>query len=135
MLRSVIVFGLGLFVAGCVEPTPPVKPENITTIQLSASDESRVQQAVMARAIDPESGQFSPYLAFSVQGDVSTERAVCGWVNARNRLGGYVGWQSYVAVYENGAWSATTQGPWDKRGGAECRLRFGVSPPDLQQTF
>ena len=135
MLSRAMMFGVILFVAGCVEPTPQVRPENITTIQLSSSDYARVQQAVMARAIDPESGRFGPYVAFRVQAEGGPERAVCGWVNARNRLGGYGGWQSYVAVYESGGWSATTQGPWDDRGGAECRRRFGVSPPDMQQTF
>jgi hypothetical protein len=135
MFRSTIALGLALLVSGCVEPTLQVKPENITKIQLSSSDYSRVQKAVMADAIDPESGRFGPFVAFRVQAEGFPERAACGWVNARNSFGGYVGWQSYVAVYQNGGWSATTQGPFDNIGGAECRRKFGMSPPDRPQVF
>lgn len=66
------------------------------------------EKAISARLVDPESaritwlsgfrkGGFKPLLERRVFGYVA-----CGEVNARNRMGGYVGATTFIAVVDNG---------------------------------
>ncbi len=65
------------------------------------------ESAVRSRLIDPSSAEFSflggfiagewkPFLARRVSGNIA-----CGTVNARNRMGGYVGATAFVVVLNN----------------------------------
>lgn len=55
---------------------------------------------VLAQLVDPESARFGKA---SVSADGSV---VCGTVNAKNRMGGYTGEQSYM-VFGEGVWFET----------------------------
>lgn len=51
-----------------------------------------LQQRVRAHLADPESARFQNLRFFS------HSKAVCGQVNAKNRMGGYVGFTSFVLL-------------------------------------
>lgn len=50
-----------------------------------------VEQGVRATLVDGESGRFR-----DIKGSLDgADLYVCGYVNAKNRLGGYVGWRRF----------------------------------------
>ncbi len=65
-----------------------------------------VQTAVARDLIDPDSARFrDPYAAKTTltKADVTKNvTVVCGEVNAKNRMGGYVGFEPYAVIIENG---------------------------------
>ncbi|RYE72165.1 MAG: hypothetical protein EOO81_04105 [Oxalobacteraceae bacterium] len=64
----------------------------ILMIAGGCSEEMKAKEAVRLLLSDPASAEFI---------DVATnEKATCGSVNARNRLGGYVGYQPFIYADE-----------------------------------
>ena len=59
---------------------------------LSACNDSKAETAVKDLLIDPESAQFSDV--------VTNGSTTCGFVNSKNRMGGYVGRTAFL--YEDG---------------------------------
>jgi hypothetical protein len=124
-MKKIIAAALACSLAACVPTTQPTA-ENVTTIQLSSSDWQRVQNAVKANLIDSESARFGPRTAFSYTENGIRYRGVCGYVNARNRMGGYVGDKGYIAIASDAGWMAS--GPGDYYH-VVCQQRYGITPP------
>ena len=81
---------------------------------LAGCGNAKAETAVRDLLIDPESAQFS---------DVVTKNDVtCGFVNSKNRMGGYVGRTAFL--YENGV--ARLSSPKD----ADFITQFGTNCPD-----
>jgi len=128
MFKKTLALLVVVTLAGCVEPAVESRPENVTFIQLSSSEYAAVQRAVRSTLIDPESARFGPYRAARVRkSDGSTETIVCGYVNSRNRMGGYAGNTPYIAdQVGSGVW--VTGGParlYDE----VCQRMYGFRPP------
>jgi len=90
---------LSLF-AGCVaaEKITASKPANLTTSQVN-----QIKQVVTYDFFDPSSAQFRNIRAADVtlaSGKVA--RRVCGEVNGKNRVGGYVGFSLFGGTIEGG---------------------------------
>lgn len=129
MLRK--IFAL-LSVAVLISCAPAIPAENVTPIQLSSSDRERVELAVKARLVDPESAIFGPSAAFSYTRAGVSYRGVCGYVKGRNRMGGYVDFQPYIAYYENERWWSTGPGEYYAM---ICRNDFGIVTPVPPTSF
>lgn len=92
MQRSNTVVAIAVLVAGCTiagaillsrpKPPEPPKPDPF----------QEVKAAVAAKMVDPESARFQA-LSEKVTGIV-----YCGAVNAKNRMGGYVGFRKFYAT-------------------------------------
>ena len=83
---------------GCMDPNTieaSTKPIN------SASEVKRAQQLVSERMRDPEATRFKPeYQAYRTNvGDI----IVCGTLNGKNAMGGYVGYKPYYVRIRNGS--------------------------------
>jgi hypothetical protein len=68
---------------------------------LSLLERYRVESAVKANLKDPESALFTDYRIARVQDGVK----VCGYVNAKNAMGGYVGPRLFYGVLKDGWFS------------------------------
>ncbi len=79
MKRVAGVAILALCLASCGKPKPPAPPPDPF---------GPARTAVRERLTDPRSAQF--------QRERTSKSAVCGEVNAKNRMGGYVGFQQYL---------------------------------------
>lgn len=97
IICSVAVLALGALAAcgpnaqqpGQQGPTPGT-PHNLTAAELRV-----VQRDLRAALIDPESARFGDTFASrSAEGVVT----VCGYVNSRNRFGGYAGMSPFAGV-------------------------------------
>lgn len=62
---------------------------------LSAEQNTAVQGAVKSRLSDPDSARFGGYALATRPTGI---RLVCGWVNAKNRFGGYTGNRPYMVM-------------------------------------
>jgi hypothetical protein len=94
-------FGLAIITAslmGCIDPNTI---EASTTPINSASEVNRAQQLVSERMRDPEATRFKPeYQAYRTSvGDI----IVCGTLNGKNAMGGYVGYKPYYVRIRNGS--------------------------------
>lgn len=74
--------------AANVVPTPAAEPPAEPTV------EDRVVEMVKGRLKDPFSAHFRDVR------QTSDGKYVCGQVNARNAMGGYVGYRQFVAILE-----------------------------------
>lgn len=64
--------------------------------RIPGTNENAARQAkalVREQLIDPESARFEDVVVTRASGG---GRAVCGWVNAKNRMGGYVGQEVFL---------------------------------------
>ena len=86
--------------AACVQMTPitDAKP-----VALSAAQVEQIKQSVTSDFFDPGSAQFRAIRAVDVTlQDDSKARRVCGEVNGKNRMGGYVGFNMFGGTMQNG---------------------------------
>jgi hypothetical protein len=60
-----------------------------------------VEDSVRQEMIDPDSTQFRNLRVLPGRGE--DQRIVCGEVNSKNRLGGYVGFKHFVVVVGKGS--------------------------------
>ncbi|MBB3941765.1 hypothetical protein GGR39_003446 [Novosphingobium fluoreni] len=84
------------------QPPEPATPPNWAAVR------QQVEARVIASLVDPDSakiswpngfkwGGYKPFLSKRVFGYVT-----CGFVNSKNRMGGYVGDSPFVVVYDQG---------------------------------
>ena len=64
---------------------------------LAGCSQQAAQQAVKSMLNDPDSAQFSDMRPGKFDGDV------CGFINAKNRMGGYVGATRFAYVHSTGS--------------------------------
>lgn len=90
-----------LMVSACMQMTPIVesKPVNLTSKQISD-----IKSKVTYDFFDPSGAQFRNIRAVDVTlQNGAQERRVCGEVNGKNRMGGYVGFQMFGGIMQGGA--------------------------------
>lgn len=86
--------------AGCVQMT---EIESTTPVRLSSAQVAEIKSEVTQDFFDPFTAQFRNIRAADVSlVDGKRERRVCGEVNGKNRLGGYVGFTHFGGVIVNG---------------------------------
>jgi hypothetical protein len=88
MWRRIILAGAAAILSGC-------------SLVEGKVEEDHARKAVLEILADPESARFRnlrPSTVTTLQGP--RVRSICGEVNAKNPMGGYVGFQSFVYVVE-----------------------------------
>ena len=82
----------------------------VYSLQVSAatpkkiSDEDRAKSAVRSMLIDPDSAKFEPLIVSKGTG------SICGYFNARNRMGGYAGKTLFYVTKEMDVTLEPTEG-------------------------
>jgi hypothetical protein len=76
--------------AAIAAPTPPPPVEDLRI--------EKAKNAVLGSLKDPGSAQFKDVMGSEVNGDFS----VCGKINAKNAMGGYVGFKNFCWTEKNG---------------------------------
>jgi hypothetical protein len=65
-----------------------------------------MRQGLKSRLVDPESAEIGQFRASTtIEGDRVVY--ICGWVNARNRMGGFNGFMPFQGVIEQGRFRVT----------------------------
>ena len=92
-----------LLLSGCVMSNiAATKP-----IALSAAQMAQIKSTVTRDFFDPGSAQFRNVRAADITTtDGISERRVCGEVNGKNRMGGYVGFKMFGGKIVNGQFKA-----------------------------
>lgn len=91
-MKKISLFFL-LMAAGCQTSTPI--PPDTTPHILTNEQKAAVEKGVRESLKDPSSSVFGPMSASEKRSGVFY---VCGYVNAKNSFGGYVGNQPYIGV-------------------------------------
>jgi opacity protein-like surface antigen len=125
MKKFVLVIPM-IVLAACVAPSTKAQPErNIELIELSSSQVRSLERAVKNNLKDSSSAQFGRYITFNVENvDGTTMTGACGYVNAKNSYGGYVGMTPYIALGVDGAFVTASISEY-KMG--ICKEMYGVS--------
>ena len=90
------------FLSGC-NATTFSQIEASKPIPLTRSQVSQIQATVTRDFFDPESARFRDVRAVEVSlADGNRETRVCGEVNGKNRMGGYVGYSMFGGVLQSG---------------------------------
>lgn len=91
-----ITLAAALALSACVGFTPVVSSK---PVQLSSRQVAQIKATVVYDFFDPGSAQFRNIRAADVAlQDGTRERRVCGEVNGKNRLGGYVGFTYFGGI-------------------------------------
>ncbi|MCA1337367.1 hypothetical protein [Pseudooceanicola marinus] len=99
---SILATVAALSLAGCNASTFS-KIEESKPVPLSAAQISQIEDTVTRDFFDPATAQFRDLRAVTVHlADGTTETRVCGEVNGKNRMGGYVGFQGFGGQLING---------------------------------
>ena len=99
-------FAFALFMvtlAGCGYSSQPriapAVPIVTPPIELTSAQIKVVQGAVINSLKDPGSAQFGEIKAVKNEGTSNELVLACGWVNAKNSFGGYVGSSPFMVLY------------------------------------
>ncbi len=90
-----------------------------------------MREGLRSRLVDPDSAQIGQFRASTtIEGDRVVY--ICGWVNARNRMGGFNGFMPFQGVIEQGRFRVT--GVASTLSDAEilamtCRMVGATLPP------
>lgn len=111
-MKQYIVFTCFLAVAGCNSARNDLMnslPNDGVPVQLTPKMTEQVKQGVASGLKDPESARFSPLMVAVRSGNTVH---VCGYVNAKNSYGGYVGEKPFYAtgIADLGSYSAISVG-------------------------
>ncbi|WP_394197992.1 MULTISPECIES: hypothetical protein [Rhodobacterales] len=91
---------LAVALSGCLQMTPITESK---PVRLSNAQIRQIQETVTVGFFDPEAARFRKVRAVDVVlQDGQRERRVCGEVNGKNRLGGYVGYEFFGGSMING---------------------------------
>lgn len=87
--------------SGCAAPDPSaayrgVPPKHGKSLTLTPEMSKAIQDSVRSKLKDPESARFGKIAA----GEVEGQTIVCGWVNAKNSYGGYIGMQPFFGYFQ-----------------------------------
>lgn len=81
------------------QPDGGAPPEVFTPVTLTPAQVQAMRRDVRESMLDPESARFGSHGA--ARGDDGSITA-CGFVNGRNRFGGYVGMQPFIGMFVGG---------------------------------
>ena len=98
MLRPLAALS-ALAVAACAAPGPIA---GSVPVSLTPAQVAEIQATVAYDLFDPGAAQFRNIRAVDVPTSSGTVRRVCGEVNGKNRLGGYVGFTMFGGVMVDG---------------------------------
>ena len=99
MLRMILPVIAALALSGCVTDIADSKPASLSQSQIG-----QIQTTVVRDFFDPASAQFRDIRAVDVTLNNGQQiRRVCGEVNGKNRLGGYVGYTWFGGQIVNGS--------------------------------
>lgn len=91
----VVVLAAGV-AGGCqTAATSDIVPGSIPRVAITDAQRKALEQAVRVTLKDPESARFGEVIAGTMS---SGQTMACGWVNAKNSFGGYVGNKLYSIV-------------------------------------
>ena len=109
IIKTLSVFAMSAFVAGCVtldDRIDQIGEESLRSVQLMAESSPRMdepeaeeryidaaKEAAVRDLVDPESAQFRDIEVVAYNNGY----VVCGEINGKNRMGGYVGFRPFVA--------------------------------------
>lgn len=98
-MRLLIIAPL-VTLAGCMQFA---EIETAEPIRISTSLKSEIKKEVTRDFLDPESARFRDIRAVDVTlANGKHEKRVCGEVNGKNAMGGYVGYSMFGGVIING---------------------------------
>jgi hypothetical protein len=97
--------------------------------QLDSSELANVEAGIRSKLTDPESAKFD---GVSASKSASGTVWACGYVNAKNQSGGYVGQRPFIGFYRSGNFvvkeisrdKASAQAIWKKCRKIEIRIKF-----------
>lgn len=95
-IATAVILMLTFTACAPVESVPAQPPG--TPVKLSSQDVKTVEAGVRAVMIDPDSARFGTMVAVE---DSTGKITVCGYVNGRNRLGGYTGNKPFMGNFIN----------------------------------
>jgi membrane-associated protease RseP (regulator of RpoE activity) len=98
------------------------QPISLTKVQLQV-----VMKGVRERLKDPDSAKFG-----EIRASKQRETTVCGYVNAKNSFGGYVGKSRFIGLLYGGAFVLVAIGSDEISGESTlevCRSNYGISLP------
>jgi len=121
--RHLLALSCGFGIAGALIHC--ANAANVTNRQLTQQEMKTVEDAVRRSLTDPASAQFGE---LSAAADDANLVAVCGYVNAKNGFGGYVGAKPFRGVLIDGQFEVTNFGNNDKavRETVERCRSFGI---------
>lgn len=93
MRKLLFIAGSALALSSCVSTTAQPNPSYVPA-SLSPSMTEKLKQGVAKTLKDPESARFGDKFSASDDGQ---RLHVCGYVNAKNSYGGYVGMSPFIA--------------------------------------
>jgi len=95
----VLLLGVAALMAAC-RPSPPTATIAHALAAPAPAIDPRIavaENAVKDQLVDPDSARFE-----KIYTGRPGENFVCGWVNARNRMGGYNGFAGFYVTFKNG---------------------------------
>lgn len=101
-MRAFGIAAFSLFLVGCATTGPA--PANLKYEPHSLNEEqiASLKTVITRQLIDPVSAQFTDFRARKVLSNNGTGYQVCGYVNSKNRLGGYVGKRPFLGAFSPG---------------------------------
>lgn len=118
MPRPLVALSFAALVAACAQA---VEPRNASTLGARPSDpEAAIRSYMELRLIDPRSAMYrkvgGPVPGHAKPPLIDGGARVHGWsycylVNARNRLGGYTGWQPWHFTFDGDHVAVAVQNP------------------------
>ncbi|MEJ8573457.1 hypothetical protein [Microbaculum marinum] len=81
--------------SSCAPPPSPPSPIQLSPVTLSAKQVAIVQSDTRKRLKDPESARFG---VFAAGADQNGQISVCGYLNAKNSFGGYIGEKPFAGT-------------------------------------
>jgi hypothetical protein len=95
------LFAAAIFALSACNTMTPISESK--PVGLSSSQLEQIKATVTYDFFDPSSAMFREIRAVDVTlANGTTERRVCGEVNGKNRMGGYVGYSMFGGLIENG---------------------------------
>ena len=115
MKRMIMILALVLLV-GCMPPppnvdeiralTPDTAPPDSAAVVSQLRDHFELQLYDPARAMfkcgTPADGLAGPIWYKAADGNIYAGYGVAFYLNAKNRMGGYVGWEAYMSFFRGG---------------------------------
>jgi hypothetical protein len=108
-MKFAALAAIPLALAACSD----ISPQTTKPVQLTEAQMKTLQESVAYDLYDPSSAQFrNIQVADNTYPDGHTVRGVCGEINGKNRLGGYVGFTGFTGKIDaSGRYVVTAMAP------------------------
>ena len=96
-MHRIVLLLVPILMAGCASVAGPIKPGKVyLPATLSDAEKKAVQDGVRKVLMYPDGARFGEFIAAKADDDTATY--VCGFVNARDRSGGYPGDEPFIGL-------------------------------------